>query len=157
MSLIWSGVEPRYHPGLKIPMHTPLAQHCHAGHMRFWCCRMGPKGLKELKMRRVPKSLGACGKPQSMIVGVNGRKLPKWEKKKKKKSLKHPSPKCCDPCFLIKCYIKLFLANSLCVSAHEIYLTASPPFSPNYIIFSVIEIQFKSTVIGRFCKGAVVS
>lgn len=98
-----------------------------------WVPRVS-KGWRWEEFRRVLELVG--NHSQWLWELMEESCLSERRRKKKKKSLKHPSPKCCDTYFLIKCYIKLSLANYLCVSIHEIYLTASPPFFPPIILFS---------------------
>ena len=63
---------------------------------------------------RVPSSQESdlWEKSKSVIMGIDRRKPPWPEKKWLKRSLLQSF----EPCFLIKYYIKLFLANSLRVS-----------------------------------------
>ena len=103
--------------------------------LKFRSYKMHHKGAKELKMRR-PSSQESdlWEKSKSVIMGIDRRKPPWPEKKWLKRSLLQ----FLEPCFLIKYYIKFFLANSLCVLAHKIHSTVSPTFFASYIIFSII-------------------
>lgn len=103
--------------------------------LKFRSYKRHHKGAKELKMwRSSSQEPDLWEKSKSVIMGIDRRKPPWPEKKWLKCSLLQ----FLEPCFLIKYYIKFFLANSLCVLAHKIHSAVSPTFFASYIIFSII-------------------
>lgn len=122
--LSWSVVEPVCKPGLKMPFVRP--------HTTVLILQDTSQGAEGLKMRRasLQESQGLREKSKSMLTGFDGTKFPLA---KKIRRIKHSSLKYLEPYLLSKYYIKLFLANSLSILAHEIQLYFS-----SYIIFSII-------------------